>query len=423
MEKHDVAIKSKEAVGIPGRVRLMTAHRSKGLEFAYVFIMNAADRTWGSRFHREAIKLPKKIYRVPGTVDADLEGKEDNDADERNVFYVALTRAKKGIFITLSRTGRDGKEALPTQFIAEMKEDILLPIDVSRYEKDLAAHPEIEFAPSAPKTPELKDKEFLNALFEEQGLSVTALNNYLECPWHYFYVNLIRIPEAPNKHLSFGNAVHAALKGYFDAFSEGVDKGKEYLVQLFLAALAREPITESDSEEAQKKGRKALTAFYDEYHASWSPRAMNEVRIEGVRAGGVKIKGNLDRVEFLGEVGTEGRVPVRVIDYKTGKPKTRNEIEGNTKTSKGNYKRQLAFYKLLLEKEGKHDMSEGVIQFIEPDDRGEFHREAFNISIGDVKVLDAQIGEAAKEIEDLAFWNNIPHQTDCDYCALRRLMT
>jgi hypothetical protein len=68
-------------------------------------------------------------------------------------------------------------------------------------------------------------------------------------------------------------------------------------------------------------------------------------------------------------------------------------------------------------------MSEGVIQFIEPDDRGEFHREAFNISIGDVKVLDAQIGEAAKEIEDLAFWNNIPHQTDCDYCALRRLMT
>ena len=36
MEKHDVAIKSKETSGIPGHVRLMTAHRSKGLEFAYV---------------------------------------------------------------------------------------------------------------------------------------------------------------------------------------------------------------------------------------------------------------------------------------------------------------------------------------------------------------------------------------------------
>ena len=207
--------------------------------------------------------------------------------------------------------------------------------------------------PTAPKLPELKDREFLNTLFEEQGLSVTALNNYLECPWHYFYVNLIRIPEAPNKHLSFGNAVHVAFKGYFDAFSAGEDKGKEYLVQLFENALAREPITESDFEEAREKGKKALAAFYDEYHASWSPSAMNEVRIEGVHASGVKIRGNLDRVEFLENGNTEQETPVRVIDYKTGKPKTRNEIEGNTKTSDGNYKRQLTFYKLLTRKGGE----------------------------------------------------------------------
>ena len=422
MEKHNVAIKNKEVAGIPGRVRLMTAHRSKGLEFAYVFIMNAADRTWGSRFHREAIKLPKKIYRVLEKVAADLEEGEDDDADERNVFYVALTRAKQGVFVTLSRVDRDGKEVLPTQFIAEMNDDILLPVDVARYEKEFADHPEAEFAPAMPKMPELKDKAFLNALFEERGFSVTALNNYLECPWHYFYVNLIRIPEAPNKHLSFGNAVHAALKGYFDAFSEGEDKGKGHLVQLFLNALAREPITESDFEEAQEKGKKALSAFYDEYHASWSPRAINEVRIEGVAAGDIKIKGGLDRVEFLEESASHGQEPVRVIDYKTGKPKSRNEIEGNTKTSDGNYKRQLTFYKLLLAKEGKRDMKEGVIQFVEPDLRGNFHREAFDISDGEVKVLEAQLGEVAKEIKELTFWNTIPHAKDCDYCALRRLM-
>ena len=420
MEKHDVAIKGKEVAGIPDRVRLMTAHRSKGLEFSYVFIMNAADRTWGSRFHREAIKLPKKIYRVLEAVESELADKEDDDADERNVFYVALTRAKRGVFISFAKTDRDGKEVLPTQFIAEMKENILSSLDVSQYEKDLAAHPEILFAPTAQKVPEIKDKEFLNALFEEQGLSVTALNNYLECPWHYFYVNLIRIPEAPNKHLSFGNAVHAALKGYFDAFSGGEDKGKEYLVRLFNDALAREPITESDFEEARKKGEKTLSAFYDEYHASWSPRAMNEVRIEGAHAGGVKIKGSLDRVELLDDAGSQGKSFARVIDYKTGKPKTRNEVEGNTKTSDGNYKRQLTFYKLLLEKEGKHDMKEGVIQFIEPDERGKFHRESFDISLGETKVLEAQIGDVAKEIKDLVFWNNIPHEKDCDYCALRR---
>ena len=50
----------------------MTAHRSKGLEFDYVFIMNAVDRKWGSRFHRENIKLPSKIYRALAAVEATL---------------------------------------------------------------------------------------------------------------------------------------------------------------------------------------------------------------------------------------------------------------------------------------------------------------------------------------------------------------
>jgi hypothetical protein len=101
----------------------------------------------------------------------------------------------------------------------------LAPLDTTAYEKDFAEHRvEIEFAPAGAdgarslrvsKLPELEDKEFLNGLFRAQGISVTALNNYLECPWAYFYRNLVRIPEAPNKHLSFGNAVHAALKKLF----------------------------------------------------------------------------------------------------------------------------------------------------------------------------------------------------------------
>jgi len=431
MEEHDVAIKSTETVRLPGRVRLMTAHRSKGLEFEYVFIMNAVDRKWGSRFHRENIKLPKQIYRVLDAVANDLETEVSDDegdagdvaekaandsVDERNVFYVALTRARKEDFVTMSKTDREGKEMLPTQFIAELKENLLAPLDVSRYENDFAKHREIEFAPKAPKKPELKDKEFLNMLFEEQGLSVTALNNYLTCPWQYFYLNLIRVPEAPNKHLSFGNAIHAALKNYFDAFDAGEDRGKAYLVSRFEEALAGEPIKESDYNEAIEKGRRALPAFYDEYHATWTKKAANEARIEGVESGGIKIKGNLDRIEFLGGKN------VRVIDYKTGKPKTRNDIEGNTQTSDGNYKRQLVFYKLLLEKEGKHDMAEGVVQFIEPDDRNKFHREIFEVQHGEVVVLEKQIEEVAKEIRALSFFGRECDDPDCKYCELRREM-
>jgi CRISPR/Cas system-associated exonuclease Cas4 (RecB family) len=178
-----------------------------------------------------------------------------------------------------------------------------------------------------------------------------------------------------------------------------------------------------------------LPAFYDAYHSEWlafragGGRAANEVRIDGVTvADGTPINGKLDRIEFLkAEVNdvaaaTSMREPVRVLDYKTGKPKTRNDIEGNTQSSDGNYKRQLVFYKLLLDKEGKRDMTTGVIQFIEPDDRGKLHREEFEISAGETKVLEKQIEQVADEIRNLSFWDKGCHDPDCKYCELRKGM-
>jgi DNA helicase-2/ATP-dependent DNA helicase PcrA len=453
MEEHDIAIRGKDAVRLPGRVRLMTAHGSKGLEFDYVFIINAVDRKWGGRSRKESIKLPTKIYRAGTTAAVGASGDADedetiDDADERNVFYVALTRARKELFITMATVDQGAKEQLPTQFIATLGETILTPLDVAAYENDFAEHRvAIEFAPpdadgaKTPKRPELEDKEFLNALFRAQGISVTALNNYLECPWAYFYRNLVRIPEAPNKHLSFGNAVHAALKSYFDALSggggadgaPGEDRGEKYLVQRFEESLAHEPIKESEYEEALEKGRRALSAFYDAYHAGWvsSPsarRALNEARIEPIPLDdGTLINGKLDRIEFLDGGAAvagvaENRESVRVVDYKTGKPKSRNEIEGNTASSDGDYKRQLVFYKLLLDKEGKRDMREGVIQFIEPDERGTMHREEFEITLGEVKVLEKLVMDVAREILDLSFWDKGCHEPDCKYCELRKGM-
>ena len=341
---------------------------------------------------------------------------------------MALTRARKELFVTLSKIDREGKEQLPTQFIAELSEDILAPYDVSSYEIDFAQNREaIEFGSlnaNDAKVPELEDKEFLNGLFRSQGISVTALNNYLECPWAYFYRNLVRIPEAPNKNLSFGNAVHAALKSYFDLLGAGDARGKEYIVQRFEEAIAHEPIKESDYEEALEKGRRVLPLFYDEYHLTWTPRGLNEVKIDNiVLEDGTCTNGKLDRIEFIDGINTEGKEPVRVIDYKTGKPKTRNDIEGNTQSSDGNYKRQLVFYKLLLDKEGKRDMSEGVIQFIEPDERGKMHREEFSITSGEAKVLEKLVMDVAKEILDLSFWNKGCHEADCRYCELRKGMT
>jgi hypothetical protein len=64
--------------------------------------------------------------------------------------------------------------------------------------------------------PPVADKEFLNELVSDQGLSLTALNNYLPSPLQYFYSSLLLVPKAPDQHLMFGNALQAALKYFFD---------------------------------------------------------------------------------------------------------------------------------------------------------------------------------------------------------------
>ncbi len=415
VEEHDIAIKSPETRNAPGKVRLMTAHKSKGLEFEYVFIVNAIDGKWGSRRRLEHIKLPRKIYAILEDAETTLE----KDDDERNLFYVAITRAKKEIFITWSGTGRNGREQLPSQFINDIKPELIAPCDAEPYEKEYAAHREVEFAPAPAREPELANKEFLNRLFEERGLSVTALNNYLECPWRYFYVNLIRIPEAPNKHLSYGNAIHAALKNFFDRQNGDGKKiaAKEYLVQRFEEALAREPIEENDYEEALEKGRGALASYYDAYRDAWTQKTMNEFKIDNIAlAPGIKILGKIDKLE----IGDGGKNVV-VSDYKTGKPKSRNYIEGKTRESgSGDYKRQLVFYRLLLDKGSDYKMTSGEIDFIEPDEKGRQRKESFVITKEEVDELVKTVLDAAKEIKDLAFWDRTCDDPDCKYCKLKK---
>jgi len=89
-------------------VRLMTVHASKGLEFDYVFISGLEDGLFPSKMDR---------------------GKnEDRGEEERRLFYVALTRARKKLFLSYasSRTifGSRKTNAV-SEFITDINENLL----------------------------------------------------------------------------------------------------------------------------------------------------------------------------------------------------------------------------------------------------------------------------------------------------------
>jgi hypothetical protein len=67
-------------------------------------------------------------------------------------------------------------------------------------------------------------------------------------------------------------------------------------------------------------------------------------------------------------------------------------------------------------------MEEGVIDFVEPTEKGIYKSEAFIIKDEEVHALEDQIIQIADEIMSLSFWDRQCDDPECEYCQLRRLL-
>jgi len=402
---------SRRSLGQRG-VSVMTAHKSKGMEWQYVYITNATDGVWGNRRKMAGFHLPYPL----GSYE-----EEESNQDERRLFYVALTRAKEHVFISHARTDSSGKERLVSLFVTELPESLTHPIQGEGYLASLTLIHDLKEESSPLRT--LWDRKYLLQLFVDQGLNATALNSYLLCPWRYFFKNLVRLPDIPEKYLHFGNAVHASLKMFADTMREGREPKIKEVLEVFEGFLNRMPLSKRDLADSLKKGRTILPKYIESRKKDWHKETITEFSIRGVsvplsQGGQVLLRGRIDKLELL----PDGRVSV--VDYKTGGRKTRNDILGQTKSSTGDMKRQLDFYRLLLElyDNGKYEMATGVIDFIEPDEKDRFFREHFEITHDDAELIGKEIIRVAEEIMSFSFWDRTCPDRDCSYCELRRVL-
>ncbi len=424
LESHNLLIKTGITAKDTNRVRLMTAHRSKGQEFEYVYIVNAYDGHWGNRRNREKIKIPASVFSKSG-----IKLPEDaSNHDERRLFYVAITRAKKDVIITYATQNNSGEEQLPSQFIQDIDPELIDVKDASPYEHKLKDDQSIRFAPRVSGAPSIKEKEFVIGVLEEKGFSVSALNRFLKCPWEYFYNDILRLPRARSAPERYGTAIHAALQDMFNKLHTNEIEGasaKQFLLARFKSYMENEPLPSQQITELLVKGERALSGYYDTYHATWNTNVVTEFNIPSIMLGDIKLGGKIDKIEMLtpgATFATGGEVSV--VDYKSGKPKTKNELAGLNKGSTGNEKRQLAFYNLLLDnfENKKYRMVSGVIDFLEPDDKGRYKREEFVITKEDCEALTALIKETVEKIRTLSFWNEQCDEKECGYCKLREMM-
>ena len=188
-------------------VQVMTAHKSKGLEFEVVFVPHLQDSVWGGKGKRALFTIP--------LVEASEE-EIDPLEDERRLLYVACTRAKRQLHLSLATQGILGKPATASRFLEELSHEEVERVDVGLIEAKFSPSTALRIAPTVAPI----SSETLIKLLTERGFSATSLNNYLGNPWDYLYRNVLRVPEVQPLHMLFGTVVHNILEKITGAHSK-----------------------------------------------------------------------------------------------------------------------------------------------------------------------------------------------------------
>lgn len=409
MDQHNLRIPEEDIDVAEEAVKLSTAHKIKGQEYEYVFICKAIDGKWGNRRVVELIKLPDTLVTL-----VDLSKKEKNE-DERRLFYVSLTRAKKKCWITWAGQYGD-KQTVPSMFVSEIPDELKQQMDTIAFMPEAQEILQQLFATVQVPTLGQEERSFIKGLLTDYKMSPTALSLYLECAYKFKLSQMLQTPRAKSPAQAYGTAMHKALEDFFRLYKQAQSKpSADFLVAKFFEALDDEILTDIEKNDWKRRGEEALRLYFDFYGETLLPPVATERffggKLHPVLLDDIGLSGKIDKVEWVDQKTKK----VRVVDYKTGAPQSRNEIEGKTKYSDGSYKRQLVFYKLLasVDRSFGYSVVETQLDFIEKNPSGKLKRETFEITDEEMHDLIMVIKETMAKIRNLEF----PRTTDYSVCA------
>jgi superfamily I DNA/RNA helicase/RecB family exonuclease len=330
-------------------VRVLTAHRAKGLEWELAVVASVQEGSWPDSRRRASLLEPDRLdpagLQPPEPVSSRV-------AEERRLFYVACTRARSRLVVT-AVDGTDGENDQPSRFLAELgvgiqqlasrpRRPLSLPAligDLRRFSLDPQTTPALRSA-AATRLARLADARSgdgqplavradparwwgMRSASDSAGpgesarqpirLSGSQLGVLLDCPRQWFLARKARAESARGPAASFGSIVHvlaqygagaaldpAAVAEHLDSVWHQVGFDANWLS-------ATERI---DAEAALER--------FAEWQAARPDRELlgTEVRFGcdvDVGSDTVRLTGVADRVER----DPDGRI--RIVDFKTGK--------------------------------------------------------------------------------------------------------
>ncbi len=364
----------------PDAVRLMTAHRSKGLEWRLVVVAGVQERLWPDLRRRgsllEADRIGRDGLAEPLTPGALL-------AEERRLFYVAATRARERLVVTAVKAPADDGDQ-PSRFLTELgvePRDVTgrprRPLAVAALVAELRATTVDPAATDALRDAAAHRLARLAALTDDEGqalvpaahpsrwwgldeptrsavplrdrdqalsLSPSALEQLANtCALQWFLGREVKADAPASAAQGFGNVVHVLADEVASSRTPAdLDVLMERLDSVWNGLAFDAPWK---SEQEKDQARAALERFL-QWHVldrgGRTPTASEHDFDVTLEAGAyaVRIRGSMDRVEE----DAAGRA--YVVDFKTGKSApTKDEVAAHP---------QLAVYQLAV-REGAVD--------------------------------------------------------------------
>jgi DNA helicase-2/ATP-dependent DNA helicase PcrA len=173
----------------PRAVQIMTVHQAKGLEFPAVFIPGLnknylpAKRPGGlNEWHFLDSSLIKNQDRYIGSTE-----------DERRLFYVALTRAQKYLFVSRAPDAGNQLYRKPSEFVQEL----------------IASNVIVSNRPVFDKLPKInpQPKDEVISL----SLNFSVLKDFFECPYRFKLVSMYGFCYPLDQRMGMGRSLHNSL--------------------------------------------------------------------------------------------------------------------------------------------------------------------------------------------------------------------
>lgn len=377
-------------------VQLMTVFKAKGLEFEHVFLVACQDDVWGtsSRGNTNRLTLPPNLQPIRHA--------GANDDERLRALFVAITRAKTGLYLTSYRQTFSGKLTRGLKYLDEQAQPdgsqqcMILPEHARAVLTDSTEHIGIEqLTPNwrhrhMDGLPDTQLKQLLQTRLDTYQLSPTHLNTFTDVacdgPQAFFFSTILQFPQAPTLNSQFGSAIHATLEWLQRQLNTtGTMPTLGAVQERFDEILRRTGLTPEQFALQTERGHHALQAYLADSGTRFVPSNVPEhnFRGEGVFAGSAHLGGKID----LLEIDTANRA-ITVVDYKTGAPHDRWKADARLHK----YKQQLYTYKLLVERSHSfngYTVSDARLEFVVPNGDGRIHRLALHFDKAELERTEA----------------------------------